>query len=173
MKVAAKHSYKYQVNELAFAAAGRLLLQATGSGGEVEALRWPEMRQAGALRGHTAQVLSLAVAPGERFLASGGADAVACLWDAHDFICLRTYTQMDHPIRALAFSHDARFLAMTGEDPCVFVEDVARGRSLGRLPTRGAPEDCAWHPRRHVLAFPVETPAECSIELRVREGDAV
>ena len=136
MKVTQKQSYRYQVNELAFLASSQLLAQATGNSGQVEVLRFPEMKQAGSLRGHTAAVLSLATDPAERFLATGGADAVACLWDARDFICLRTYTKMDHPIRALAFSHDSRYLAMTGEDPCVFVEDVESGESLGRVALR-------------------------------------
>jgi THO complex subunit 3 len=168
MKVVSKHSHKYQVNELAFAAGGRLLLQATGSGGEVEALRWPEMRRAGALRGHTAPVLSLGVDPKERYIASGGADAVTCLWDAEDMICLRTFVTMDHPIRALAFSHDSRYLAMTGEDPRVFVEDVQGGHSMGSVALRGSPEDCAWHPKHHTLAYPVEGATECTVELRSR-----
>lgn len=34
-------------------------------------------------------------------MATGGADAVACLWDSQDFVCLRTYIKMDNPIRSL------------------------------------------------------------------------
>lgn len=166
MKVTGKASYKYQVNELGFLANSRLLLQATGNAGEVEILRWPDQKHMTVMRGHTAPVLSLAVDPAEKYVATGGADALCCVWDASDLICLRSYYHMDHPIRALAFSFNSRFLAMVGEDPCVFVEDVACGRSLGGVPLRTNPEDCAWHPNRHLLAYPVELGGESLIEFR-------
>ena len=168
MKVTQKHSYKYQVNELGFLANSALLLQATGNSGELEIMHYPEMKHVGGLRGHTAAVLSVAVDPAEKFVATGGADAVACLWDAKDFICLKSYYSMDQPIRALAFSADSRYLAMAGEDPCLFVENVENGESLGKVPLRSSPEDCAWHPKRHVLAYPVEAGDMYAIELRTK-----
>jgi THO complex subunit 3 len=176
MEVAHKAAHRYQVNELAFLGGTGLLLQGTGrGGGEVEAVRFPELRRAGALRGHTAPALAVAVCPAARLVATGGADAVACLWDAEDLVCLRSFYSMDRPVRALAFSHDSAFLAMTGEDPCVLVEGVGgpagAGAPAGRLPTRAPPEDCAWHPRAHVLAFPVEAGAsESAVEFRTRPG---
>ena len=54
------------------------------------------------LRGHTGTVFSVAVDKAARYVATGGADAVACLWDTKDYICLRTYIKMDYPIRSLA-----------------------------------------------------------------------
>ncbi|KAL4536412.1 hypothetical protein Ndes2437B_g05833 [Nannochloris sp. 'desiccata'] len=169
MKVIQKHSYRYQVNELAFLSTSRLFLQATGNGGEVEVQQYPDMKRVGGLKGHTAAVLSLAVDPAEKYIATGGADAVACLWDAKDFICLRSYYAMDFPPRALAFSYDSKYLAMAGEDPCLFVEDIESGKSMGIVPVKSSPEDCAWHPKRHVLAYPVEVvQGESSIEFRTK-----
>ena len=166
MKVLHKYPYRYQVNELGFLADSQLFLQATGNDGEVEILRYPEMKHVGGLKGHTASVLSLGIDPTETYLATGGADAVVCVWDAKDFICLRSYYFMDYPSRALGFSHDA-LLAMAGEDPCIFVEDVVSGKSLGSIPLRSSPEDCAWHPTKHILAYPVESSSgESYIEFR-------
>jgi THO complex subunit 3 len=162
---------RYQVNELAFLGAcgtpSRLLLQATGNNNQVEVLQWPDYKRVATLRGHTAPVLSMGIDAAERYIATGGGDAVVGLWDAEDFICLRTYTQMDSSIRALCFSHDSRYLAMAGEDPSVFVEDVERGTSLGRVMLRGSAEDCAWHPKAHVLAYPIEIANAAHIEFRV------
>jgi WD40 repeat protein len=39
------------------------------------------MRRVRAVKGHTAAVFSLALDRQQRYLATGGADAVACLWD--------------------------------------------------------------------------------------------
>lgn len=168
MKVVNKQSYRYQVNELAFLADSRILLQATGKSGEVEALAFPDMRPVGALRGHTAAVLSVSTDPAGKYIATGGADAVACLWDSQDLICLRTYIKMDFPIRALSFSYDSKYLAMAGEDPYLFVEDVESGASLGSVGLRASPEDCAWHPKRHLLAYPIEQGNEHSVEFRFK-----
>ena len=169
MKVTHKHSYRHQVNELAFVSNSQLFLQATGNNGEVEVMQYPEMKRVGGLKGHTAAVLSLTVDPAEKYIATGGADAVANLWDAKDFICLRSYYSMDFPTRALAFSYDSKYLAMAGEDPCVFVENVETGKSLGTVAVKSSPEDCAWHPKRHILAYPVEVvQGESSIEFRTK-----
>ena len=171
MKVMHRQSYKYQVNELGFLSNSKLLLQATGNAGEVEVQQFPELKRVGGLKGHTAAVLSLAVDQAEKYVATGGADATACVWCAKDFICLRSYYCMDFPARALGFSHDSRYLAMAGEDPCIFVEDVENGVSLGTVSLRSSPEDCAWHPRRHVLAFPVEMAGDShGVEFRSRKG---
>ena len=42
---------------------------------------FPGMHRERTLRGHTSGVLAVAVDPQQRYLASGGADSVACLWD--------------------------------------------------------------------------------------------
>jgi len=44
-------------------------------------LSFPDMRKVRALKGHTAVVLSVAQDRQQRWLATGGNDAVACLWD--------------------------------------------------------------------------------------------
>ena len=72
--------------------------------GEVEVRSFPEMAKVRSLRGHPAPVLSLAFDRQHRWLATGGADAVACLWDAADFICVRSYIAMDYPVRALRWA---------------------------------------------------------------------
>lgn len=154
MKITAKHQHKYQVNEMAFSRGGDLFYQASGLGqGEVEVFSWPELGKKAALRGHTAHVLSLALDPAGKYIATGGADALACLWDARDYVCLASYYRMDYAIRSLSFSHDSRYLAIAGEQAAIDVEDVASGASLGRLPLRVSPECCAWNPAHHVLAF--------------------
>jgi WD40 repeat protein len=64
-------------------------------------LSFPDMRKQRSLKGHTASVMSVALDRQQRYIATGGGDAVACLWDMEDFICQRTYIGMDYPIRCL------------------------------------------------------------------------
>jgi THO complex subunit 3 len=158
------------VNELAYLRRAPLFLQCTGQH-EVEMLRAGDMRPLGALRGHTAGVLCLAVDAEERFLASGGADAATCLWDLEDLICLKTFLGTDFPVRSLSFSHDSKYLALgSPEEPWLVVEEVAGGGGGGRLAARTGVEDACWHPRRHVLAFTQETQEGGGIEFRVKRG---
>lgn len=172
MKITGTVSYRYQINELGFLSKSGILLQGTGKEGEIELLRWPEQTRIGSFAGHSTSVLSLTVDSQESLIATGGADATCCVWDAKEFICTHSYYHMDHPVRALGFSYDSKYLAMVGEDPCVFVEDVQENKSLGRCILRGSPEDCAWHPRRHVLAYPYETYSDCFVEFRSLSDDA-
>ncbi|EFN50708.1 hypothetical protein CHLNCDRAFT_142586 [Chlorella variabilis] len=152
MKVAHKYPYKFQVNEMAYTRDGKQLLMCTGQG-DVEILSFPDMRKQRALKGHTAPVMSVALDRQQRFIATGGTDAVACLWDTQDYICQRTYIAMDYPIRCLSFSHDSRYLSIAGEQAVLDVENVESGQSLGRLVLNAHPEDVAWNPRHHMLAY--------------------
>ena len=88
------------MNEIAYSWDGRLFFQGIHSG-DVEVLSLPDMQRVHLLRGHTGPVLSLAFDRQERYMATGGTDALVSLWDARDFICLRTFARMDHPVRSV------------------------------------------------------------------------
>ena len=47
----------------------------------MEVHSFPDMAKAHVLKGHTAPVFALAFDRQQRWLATGGADAVTCLWD--------------------------------------------------------------------------------------------
>ena len=88
------------MNEIAYSRDGKLFFQGIHSG-DVEVLSLPDMQRVRLLRGHTGPVLSLAFDRQERYMATGGTDALVSLWDARDFICLRTFSRMDYPIRSV------------------------------------------------------------------------
>lgn len=165
LKVSEKYPYKQQINALSWGANGALFFQATGSGA-TDVYKWPEMKCVTSMTGHTAAVVSLAMDPQEKYIATGGADAVACLWDAAEFICLKTYYKMDQPIRSLGFSHDSRYLMVGGEQAALDVENIETGVSLGRLSLTRSPEDCAWHPKRLMLVHGGDATSDTAATLR-------
>lgn len=156
MSIINKVSYKYQVNELAFMNNSQILLQGTGHNASLEVLSFPDMTVKDSHVGHTASVLSVAVDPAEKYIATGGADATTCVWDAKDMVCIRSYYHMENPIRAISFSHDSKYMSMTGEDACVFVENVETGHSLGTVEVHGTVEESCWNPSAYLLAYPCE-----------------
>ena len=122
----------------------------------LDALSFPDMTLKNSHIGHTASVLSVAVDPKEKYIATGGADATTCVWDTDDMVCIWSYYHMENPIRAISFSHDSKYMSMTGEDTCVFVENVETGHSLGTVEVLGTVEESSWNPSSHLLAYPCE-----------------
>jgi hypothetical protein len=75
------------------------------------------------------EVLSLALSPNGRLLASGGQDSVIRLWD----IAKDSYSSLEFhqgPVLSLAFSPDGKTLVSGGHDQRVLLWDVEKGRPM-------------------------------------------
>lgn len=154
MKILSKHPNSVQINGLAWSGDVKLFFQGT-SRGELEVHSFPGMKKLRALQGHTASVYAVAIDRANKYVATGGADAMVNLWSMDDFCCLRNYIKMNQPVRAMNFSHDSRYLAWVVEEQNVLeVEDVEDGVSLGRVQLRMRADDVAWNPKHHMLAYP-------------------
>lgn len=154
MSIINKIEYKYQVNEPAFLR-DRLLLGTGKHGSALELVTFPQMELVGSYVGHTASVLSVAVDPAEQYVATGGGDALVCLWDARQdtLVNVKTFYHMDNPIRAISFSHDSRYMTMSGDDACLYIEDLVEDVSE-TIDLKTSVEESAWNPAKHVMAYP-------------------
>ena len=72
---------------------------------------------------------------GCRWLVSGGADAVAAVWDLSAMACVRTCVQLDGEVKTSSTSADSRWLAYAGDQDAVVIEalqeDGARRLLIG------------------------------------------
>jgi hypothetical protein len=111
-------------------------------------------------------VFALAVAPGGAFLASGGADAAAVVWDVRALAPLAAVGGVDHPIKSVSFGGAAApappaaastlpaasLLAYGGDGDAIGVEAWASPPPGGArpppflLPVRGRVEQLAFAP---------------------------
>lgn len=106
---------KIEVNEMIFSPDGRAILLSTGEG-TVEIHAYPALNLLEKLNAHSSQVFCLALDSRGRYLATGGADALVCLWDTEEWYCQKTLGKFDYPVRALSFSWDGEYLASASEE---------------------------------------------------------
>jgi len=66
----------------------------------------------------------------------GSADALVSLWDADELACLRTFSRLEWPVRAISFSYDGKLLASASEDTIIDIGHVDSGEKVAEVPVR-------------------------------------
>ncbi len=131
----------------------RIVLLTTGSGSIVVA-SYPSLETLHTLHAHTSSCLTLALSPTGRYLATGGSDAIICLWDTHDWVCRRTLGRMVGAVKAVSFSWDGAYVVGgSDEGNGLEIAHAETGEYVCSVPT-SLPAPCvAWHPSRYWLAY--------------------
>lgn len=115
-----------------------------------------------------AEVLSIAVSPDGRTLASGDADGNLDLWDVPSGKKSRSH-QLDHPVEAVTYSADGKLLAVGDADRTVRVFDASSGAIVRTLKSRSYIESLDFSPDATLLAAGTRDPG---LELWDLRGDA-
>ena len=73
---------------------------------------------------YVASILQI-FSPCGKWFAVGGADAIVSIWDAYEYIPVRTISRLEWPVRTLSFSHNGKLLAAASEDHVIDISHVS------------------------------------------------
>lgn len=85
------------------------------------------------LRGHKDRVLTLALSPDGKTLASGGLDKTIILWDLASHKTIAQLTGHTNNINSVAFSPDGKLLASASDDKTVIIWDLVTHKAVATL----------------------------------------
>ncbi|KAM3182341.1 hypothetical protein ACTXT7_012569 [Hymenolepis weldensis] len=158
LKVIQSEQFSCEINEFSWKPSSDLMLFATGTGGiMIYSGKSGEMRRECTLPAHPSNAMCLQFSPSGSYFAIGSADALVSLWDADEFICLRTLARLEWPVRAMGFSYDNQLLASASEDHFIDIGCVETGEQVYRLGTQAAATFVlAWHPKQLLLTYSSE-----------------
>ncbi len=91
---------------------------------------YPEMKLVHQVQAHPANCICIEYHPSGKYFAVGSADAVVSLWDASELACIRTFVNLDWPVRAISFNHDGSLLASASEDLTIDISHVETGEKV-------------------------------------------
>lgn len=163
--VALARKFSYEVNQVRWNVSGDLLFMAatqSRSKGVIQLFKFeggtngetpPVLTYCREMKGHTSDCYAVDVDPTGRYLASGSADALVCIWDARDFACKRTISRMEWPVQTINFSYDGKYLVSGSEDLHIDIADANTGDLVWRQGTKGMTFAATWHPKAHLLAY--------------------
>ncbi|VDK40922.1 unnamed protein product [Taenia asiatica] len=158
LKSIQSEQFSFEINEFSWKPFSDLMLLASGNGGILVYSGKPgEMRRETILQAHPSNAMCLQFSPSGGYFAVGSADALVSLWDSDEFVCLRTLSRLEWPVRALGFSHDSQLIASASEDHFIDIGCVETGEQVYRLGTQAAATFVlAWHPKHYLLTYSSE-----------------
>lgn len=151
-KIILEHQFPNEINEISWNNTSDLFFLTNGNGC-VQILSYPQLETQHTVRGHAGACVCIDFDPTGKYFATGSADALVSLWDLEDLACIRTYSRLDWPVRAVSFSHDGYMLASASEDLFIDVAEVESGAKIIDIPIDAATFTCAWHPKQYLLAY--------------------
>ncbi|OXA63150.1 THO complex subunit 3 [Folsomia candida] len=151
-KIFHEQQFKFEVNEIAWSPEGSLFFITNGQGC-ICIQEFPSMKEEHVIQAHPANCICIKFHPNGHQFAVGAADAVVSLWDLKELACIRTFTNLDWPVRAISFSWDGKLIASGSEDLNIDISHVETGEKIFEVPVETPTFTVAWNPKRDVLAY--------------------
>nr|CAH8860556.1 unnamed protein product [Trichobilharzia regenti] len=161
-KVVQAEQFTSEINEFAWNPSGEAFLLTTGLGSILVYSGKPgDMKRETSIQAHPVNAMCLQFSPTGRQFAVGSADALVSIWDADEFVCLRTLSRLEWPVRTLGFSYDGKLIAAASEDHFIDIGHVKTGEQVYQVGNHAsATFVLAWHPRQYLLSYSSEAKYE-------------
>ncbi len=147
-------SFKMEVNEFVWDKTSNILFVTTNSGG-ILLLNGKKLSntQLAKLECHTGSSYAIAVDPTGKFLATGAADALVCIWDIIEMAPLRTCTSLEWQLRQVSFSFDGNLLATASEDHKICLFNTHTSQNVYTIQCKAPQHTVSWHPNQFIIAY--------------------
>jgi len=152
LKVKAEKQFRFEVNELSWNKENDLFFVTNGQGC-IEILTWPELEVQHIVQAHPGNCICIEFSRCGKYFATGSADALVSVWDAHELACVKTFSRLEWPVRTISFSHDAALLASASEDMKIDIGHVETTEKIAEIGVDSPTFTVAWHPSRYLLAY--------------------
>jgi len=145
---------KTGINEFAWDKSASCLFLATEQG-HIQVLNGQKLHNThlAQLECHTAACHTISMDPQDRYFATGGADALVCLWDLHEMACIRTFSNLEFKLTQIGFSHDGEMLATASKDEKVAIFNVGTGDLIYEIKCPVPAHSISWNPNKYILAY--------------------
>ncbi|KER20940.1 hypothetical protein T265_15203 [Opisthorchis viverrini] len=162
LKPIQSEQFNFEINEFAWKPNTDIFLLTTGLGSILVYSGKPgDMRRETSLQAHPVNAMCLQFTNSGRYFAVGSADALVSIWDADEFVCIRTLSRLEWPVRTLGFSHDAKLLAAASEDHFIDIGHVETGEQVCQVGIHSsATFVLCWHPKQYLLTYSSEAKYE-------------
>eukprot|EP00300_Choanocystis_sp_HF-7_P004389 c13388_g1_i1.p1 GENE.c13388_g1_i1~~c13388_g1_i1.p1 ORF type:complete len:318 (+),score=52.95 c13388_g1_i1:22-975(+) len=157
-KLIKNFKFPFEVHSLSFGTNGsatnteNLLYACTGAG-VVLVFRGANLTPVCQIQAHVSRTYCIDVHPSNRYIATGGADAMVNVWDMEFQVSIATVPRLASPTNTISFSHDGNILASGSTEGKVDMADTFTGEHLKTLVLpRFKLSAVAFHPSRLVLA---------------------
>jgi len=151
-KVKAEKQFRFEVNELSWNSENDLFFITNGQG-FIEVLSWPELEVEHIVQAHPGNCICIEFSKCGKYFATGSADALVSVWDAHELACIKTFSRLEWPVRTISFSHDTALLASASEDMKIDIGHVETTEKVAEIVVQAPTFTIAWHPSRYLLAY--------------------
>jgi THO complex subunit 3 len=151
-KVKGEKQSKFETNEISWNLENDLFFLTNGQGC-IEVLTWPELEVQHIVQAHPGNCICIEFSRCGRYFATGSADALVSVWDAHELACIKTFSRLEWPVRTITFSHDAALLASASEDMKIDIGHVDSTERVASIQVDSPTFTLSWHPSRYLLAY--------------------
>lgn len=105
------------------------------------------------LEAHYHSVTCLNINKDNTKFATGGSDAIICLWDLEEFISYKIFKKAENPIKKVMFSHDSKLISAFYDGNNIDIFDTYSGDCVHSIFTENQQFAMVWNPANYILAY--------------------